>query len=63
MQRRIAARLIQHTQRRQPREATAEALRHAVAIRETQQSGSKQHTFWAGVVEILKSTHLKMPQS
>lgn len=62
MHRQTAAQLFHHSRRKQPRQRLAEALRHAVAIREAQPANSQGYEFWAAVAEDLKSVHLKMPK-
>jgi hypothetical protein len=59
MHRKIASRLIEHSRQCQARQRTAEALRHAVAMRETHAANIRQREFWSQVVELLKQVHLR----
>ena len=62
MHNKLAAYLIKHSRRPQPRQKVAEALRHAVEIRSVQQPDSKQSEAWHEAVELLKRVHLRMPK-
>lgn len=63
MYNRLAAYLIKHSGRPQPRQKVAEALRHATAIRDLQRPvNARQHEFWQGVVNVLKTAHFRMPE-
>lgn len=62
MHNQIAARLIKHSSRPQPRQKVAEALQHAVAITGHHAPASQQHKLWVNVTESLKHLHFRMPK-
>lgn len=63
MHNRLAAYLVKHSGSPQPRQKVAEALRHAVAMRDAHRPvNARQHEFWQGVVNVLKTAHLRMPK-
>lgn len=63
MHKRLAAYLVKHSAALQPRQKVAHALLKAIEIRDRVHApGTRQHTTWQAVADVLKKAHFRMPK-